>query len=452
MKSHFFTQVCLLFICMAILASVPADKLISPDDPCFNYYGRFDMSNPKAPKFNWSGVVIEASVPGPIVGMSMKDGNNDYDIEIDGKRDKIIRTQSSVQQYMFRTDLTSDMHTVRIIQRSENHWGTATFRGLYLADGKVPGPAPKKPQRKIEFIGDSYTAGYGIESPSQSCNSTQLRQYTNTNLTFASLVTKAFHAQSSILAWSGQGMVRNYGDKNKRSSTPYPFYYDRILGAASTAAWNYPQWKADLVVINLGTNDFSTQPNPDESMYVGDYHNFIKRVLGNYPDAAIICVSTSQGVFENYIKKVVTEETTTLNHPGVYSAAYPSSRQNSGCDYHPSITDNRNVANILIHTSMTKMNWDTTEAPVEALPSVSNKRPQPDLFVIHKSGDQIRISQSESVHDQTEFSLMNLQGKIVLKQKSAIDGICTIQTKAFTPGLYLAGSIHLGWVPVVIKK
>ena len=46
-----------------------ADVLIAPDDPGINYYGRFDFSDARKPRYNWSGAVIEANVPGPLIGM-----------------------------------------------------------------------------------------------------------------------------------------------------------------------------------------------------------------------------------------------------------------------------------------------------------------------------------------------------------------------------------------------
>lgn len=49
-----------------------ADTLITPDNPAINYYGRFDFSNPVAPRFNWSGSTIEFTLSGsPTVQVNM---------------------------------------------------------------------------------------------------------------------------------------------------------------------------------------------------------------------------------------------------------------------------------------------------------------------------------------------------------------------------------------------
>ena len=121
-------------------------------------------------------------------------------------------------------------------------------------------------------------------------------------------------------------MVRNYGASGKRSPDPFPAKYDRTFGDADTATWNFTSWIPDLVVICLGTNDYSTDPHPDDSMYIGDYHKFITGILANYPSTSVLCVSTSSGAFENNVKKVVKEEVENLNHPRVYFAPFPKSR------------------------------------------------------------------------------------------------------------------------------
>ena len=143
-----------------------------------------------------------------------------YDIEIDGKFDTVISTGNQ-KDFIFKKNLSPQIHTVRIRLRSENHYSAATFHGLYIANGMVLNNPPDKPLRKIEFIGDSHTAGYGVESPDRNCSnpSGMLNKTTNTNKSFAGLITQRFHAQSIIVAWSGAGMVRNYGASAKRSGS-----------------------------------------------------------------------------------------------------------------------------------------------------------------------------------------------------------------------------------------
>lgn len=61
---------------------------------------------------------------------------------------------------------------------------------------------------------------------------------------------------------------RNYDDVNTTSPDPLPSIYPRAIATSGTSAtWNFTAWVPDALVINLGTNDFSTTPNPDETTF-----------------------------------------------------------------------------------------------------------------------------------------------------------------------------------------
>ncbi|MBN2037247.1 MAG: hypothetical protein JW768_10940 [Chitinispirillaceae bacterium] len=359
-RTYTITLYLLLYVVPAVTR---AEVLVPASDPNINYFGRFDASTASQVRFNWSGTIIEASFPGPSIGISLTDGQADYDVEIDGVLDTVLRTVSSVTRYTISTSLSGGSHTIRIMQRSENHWNVAVFGGFYLADGKTLLPAPAKPQRKIEFIGDSHTAGYGNESPSRTCSSQELRAYTNANTGFGGLVTKAFRGQGMLLGYSGAGMVRNYADPNPASEKPYPFFYDSTLGNVA-GAWDFSRWIPDLVVICLGTNDYSTSPYPVTTVFTDAYHAFISRVLGHYPSAAVLCVATHTGPVDNYIRQIVAAETTSLGHKKVFYAEYPQTLGLTGCDWHPSVADDRLIAKALIDTIRSRLGWDTAAVAV----------------------------------------------------------------------------------------
>jgi lysophospholipase L1-like esterase len=69
-----------------------------------------------------------------------------------------------------------------------------------------------------------------------------------------------------------------------------PELYDRVLTYDPRQAWDFSKWVPDVVVINLGTNDFA-QANPDEKNWTAAYRQFIARVRGHYPQAQIYCAT-----------------------------------------------------------------------------------------------------------------------------------------------------------------
>jgi lysophospholipase L1-like esterase len=155
--------------------------------------------------------------------------------------------------------------------RNESQWNVKKFGGFYVDDGTTLLPAPSKPTRTIEFIGDSWTAGYGVEAGN--CN---LNTVSDVNKSWAGLTRDAFHAHGSFLAWSGRGMVHNLEDATNGGISPdaVPHYYDSIVCEATwfsgTHQWDFSKMDVNLVVICLGINDYSTN-FPGSSAYITAY-------------------------------------------------------------------------------------------------------------------------------------------------------------------------------------
>jgi hypothetical protein len=48
------------------------------------------------------------------------------------------------------------------------------------------------------------------------------------------------------------------------------------------SSWDFSQWVPDAVLINLGTNDYSTQPYPPQDVFVSGYQKFISFIQSRY--------------------------------------------------------------------------------------------------------------------------------------------------------------------------
>jgi hypothetical protein len=453
MNFRFFTG--FMFLLATIPCIVYPETLIPASDPNINYFGRFEVSKPAAPQFNWSGSAIEASFPGPSIGFKLTDGNADYDVEIDGVLDTIIRTKSNITQYTIATNLSEASHNIRIIKRSESQWNPAVFGGLYLADGKSLLSAPKY-KRKLEFIGDSYTAGYGNEyyapnPDNRGCDQQQLRSYTNANRSFPMLVAKAFHAQPMILGWSGKGMVRNYGDAAKKSDSAYTSYYGRTLCAASNENWDFTRWTADVVVICLCTNDYSTTPHPDDTMFSNAYHAFITKVLGNYPNAQILCVGTNTDSSNKVLKRIVAKETGSLGHAKVYLDSFPDNLKMMGCDWHPTVSDDSAVAKVLIKNIIKNMGWDTAASTIaDGQASFKKKAEQP--YLIRIFGNKVTVIGSPALPIGTLMTITDLKGRTVVKGRLDTQKSFSWNISRTAGGVYFIGNRRLGWTIVSVSE
>lgn len=327
-----------------------ADVLMTPDNPAINYYGRFDFSDPKAPRFDWSGSTIEFTVGGTAtVGMEMADGAGYYDVEIDGKIQAapIKGTSSSSMKYALASGLSTDSHLIRVVRRNEPYPFIAAFGGVYVADGGRLVATPK-PARKMEFVGDSWTAGYFNEA----CVEQQAN--TNTNKAWARLTSKAFHAQDVIVAESGIGLVKSLGGKTVMPRK-YLDTFDTI-GAVATPAWDF-SWKPDIVSVFLGINDKNA--GATDQQFIAAVHAFVTTIRGHYPDAAILFISATGGM-DVAAKTAVAAETTSLGHKRVYWQECKT--VGTGCQYHPTLAQDQEIANGIIARIMAITGWDTTLA------------------------------------------------------------------------------------------
>ncbi len=350
---------------MPTQAAVPAPAAqnqgsISATDPRIRYTGRIDWRDPARPAFDWPAVTIEAAFEGTTLAVLIEDGQNSYNVLIDGQQ-SVLQTLPGVNRYVLAEGLADGRHTFRMVKRTETFYGTPVFLGFELdADRDLAAPAPA-PDRRIEFIGDSITAGYGSEGVSPTC--TFSKETENAELTYAAMVAKDLGAAYTIVAVSGVGIVRNYNTANKMSPGTMLSYYEQTTTDRDSAAWDFSRWIPKAVVINLGTNDFSTAPHPAGEVFMQGYTELIIKIRNRYPDAHIFAIAGPIMVdpAEDTIRSVVTQMREVLKDERVHFVKIENNLELSGvdygCDWHPNASGHRKIADQLIPHIRQEMNW-----------------------------------------------------------------------------------------------
>ena len=70
-----------------------------------------------------------------------------------------------------------------------------------------------------------------------------------------------------------------------------PFYFNRTLATSDMGIpYDFAQFVPDAIVCNLGTNDFSTQPNPSKKQFEEGYLGLINQFRSTYPSSIIFLV------------------------------------------------------------------------------------------------------------------------------------------------------------------
>lgn len=355
--------VVLLSSCSSVITTTKNEEstgYINADNPDIQYIGRFDFSNPSKVTYDWPGVFIHANFEGTSCCVRMGGHKNEYAVVVDNHAPRILTVDSS-GVYKIATGLADSLpHSVTITKRSESLFGKGEFDGFILDKGRKLLPPENRPDRRIEFIGNSITCGYGVEGENGNC--TFSLETENASMSYAGMTARALNADYSLVAYSGRGVVRNYGDPNKTSTDPMPALYNRICFNDSTSEWNFSKWTPQAVVINLGTNDFSTKPFPDKDVFQNAYVQLINRVRALYPGVTIFCICGPM-IGEpcmGYIKEVVANEREKNRDKDVFFIPMERNIMSDtdwGCDGHPSISGAVRMTNVIVPIIKTYMNW-----------------------------------------------------------------------------------------------
>ncbi len=304
-------------------------------------------------QYSWPGVYFEGRIRGTGVGIVLDDAASYYDVQIDGRTTATLAKPGRTTYWV--RGLSNADHTVRLVKRSESPWAASDFGGFVAVSGGAVLTRPVARSRQIEFIGDSLTAGYGNLSTTRDCSANGgVDRNTNTDLSFGALTARALNADYQVNAFSGRGMVRNYG--GGEPGTSYRTYYDRALLHVNGDVWQRPaSWRPQVVVVGLGTNDFSTALKPGEqwpdqqslvAAYKSAYHGFLDKLRARYGSGTTILVSLGEGsgTFADAVRQVAQERTNQGDSRVRYWNYADPAIDRLGCDWHFSQRDHRLIS------------------------------------------------------------------------------------------------------------
>lgn len=319
-----------------------AQTSIAPSNPYLNYVGRIVKSNPESYKFSYPGTLVSAAFDATGVKLHCKPGSGYFMVQIDnaepfkvafrGERDSLVQVA---------TALPRGRHTLKAMYCIEGYEYLPEFRGLILdGDGQILQP-DALPARKIEFIGNSITCGYGSESTDP--NEHFSFETENHYIGYAQVAARALNAQAQIVARSGIGIYRNYnGPKTGNPKDNMPAQYGYTLYNDKSEVWDFSRYVPDVVCINLGTNDLSTA-GFDVKLLKEGYKNFLATVRKNNPNAKIVflCGSMLGGKELEIAKKTLNDVVDEANKNGdkeVYRFDFTpqDGALKYGADWHPS--------------------------------------------------------------------------------------------------------------------
>ncbi len=262
-------------------------NFVPANNPEIVYMGRINNSDPTTPKFVYPGVQISMRFTGTEIKMKCKPNSGFFMIKIDDNLPFKIEFGEGINEVGLAKGMPNTKHTVTATLCYEGYQRVPEFHG-FVIDGQVEN-APKLPTRKLEFIGDSQTCGYGIDDVS----GTESKFYDKTEnfyYTYAAETARQLNAQYVTVCRSGIGVYRNYnGPETGNPKEAMVDIYPLTNFGDPSQNWDYGSYVPDVVCINLGTNDTSVGTYKKELLEDG-FRKLYKLVRARYPDTNIILI------------------------------------------------------------------------------------------------------------------------------------------------------------------
>ncbi|MDB4936849.1 MAG: Endoglucanase precursor [Labilithrix sp.] len=338
-----------------IASGVAAKEIVAPAPaPTVKLVGRFDRSDPATARFAWSGSTIVGRFKGTGIRARLRDdGKNLFQVIVDGEPKQVMKTDHTKEVYSLAEGLPDGVHEVAIYKRTEAKVGEVAFLGFEPQGSMLP--PPPLAERRMEVIGDSITAGYGNEGPGAVCtfNPAEENHYT----TYGAVAARALNAENVTVAWSG----KTIGEMTE--------LYERTLPARPESAWDFKAWTPQLVVMNIGTNNFATY-DPGETRYVRIYTNLFDRVRKAYPQALIVCLlgpmltdvyppgKQNLTLARKYMKAAMAKVKASGETNFEYIDLGEQNHANGlGCGFHPSVKTHKLMADRVVTVAKERLGW-----------------------------------------------------------------------------------------------
>ena len=335
----------------------------------YRFMGRITpgIASPNAPQtLSWADSTVMARFMGSQVTVNItRTGNNNlayFELVVDGK---VAATLDPTLSTATASNLsTTTPHEVHLVKRNEAAYGTAQFTGFVLgADGHFLAP-PAAPTHRMEFIGDSISNGYGnLGGTNANCSGAYNNE--DTTQAYGPVAAAQLNADVMVSAWSGKGVYEN---DDTTFTNVMPQLWQLTDPTDPTAGnWDFKSYQPDVVVINLGTNDFSNGVI-DATTFTTTYLAFLTQVRTNYPNARIYLAigpmmeGTSRAAALADLQAIVQSAASLPN--GNLIALMDFGVQNvdaqgngAACDYHPTIATAAAMAAQVAATVHKDMQW-----------------------------------------------------------------------------------------------
>lgn len=348
----------LLVFCWSIKAIANEGKFYGANHQYIQYTGRIDFSNQLKPKLWASGAYVVIKFKGTACSAQINDEllwgkvHNYIEVIVDNQAARRIQLKGKENTIELAKNLANGTHTLIICKDTEAENGYIELLGFTCQELL---PVAAKAKRKIEFIGDSITCGFGSDESEIKCGAPNANWYDQHNawMAYGPTTARSLNAQWHLSSVSGIGLIHSCCDKK----ILMPQVFDKINMAKDSLRWNFANYQPDVVTVCLGQND-GVQ---DSAKFCGAYVGFAKTLRQYYPKAKLVFLSSpmADATLKTALVKYIIAVRQTLAQEGERNTgSYFFSKQSiKGCSSHPSLPEQQQISQELTAYLKKEMKW-----------------------------------------------------------------------------------------------
>ncbi len=220
----------------------------------------------------WTGSAMEFNVTGSMFDVEVYTDYDCYEqwcsVYVNGAFiQRIMLPKGNSVIHCYRNMNPELVKNVRIIKEVQAMSGdkSAVFLGVSAETDGIFNPVYER-ELKLEFIGDSITSGEGTVGAKPELD--WISMFFGASFSYSYITAEALNADYRVVSQSGWGLLCGY-DANPYSSLTEHYTKvcslmdgDKQKACGSMMENDFSAWQPDVVVLNLGTNDYSAFSSP----------------------------------------------------------------------------------------------------------------------------------------------------------------------------------------------
>ncbi|MGL4331145.1 MAG: GDSL-type esterase/lipase family protein [Clostridium sp.] len=284
------------------------NNFIAADNKNFQYTGRIDFNNPKAPTMIYAGSNIVTRFQGNSLKIIVKNFHNSYENAIgyiiDGYiHGKVVIKENNKELIIdIPEKLSHGEHDLILFKRADAcHY--FEFLGVILESGCTLLEPIERSKRRIECYGDSVSAGEvseALDYIGKVDPEGHEGKYSNSWYSYSMITSRMLNAELHNNAQGGIALLDNTGYFRGDNYIGLESTYDKLrynpqLGYCNK--WDFARYTPHVVIFAIGQND--SHPNnyintniEKRETWKSKYKEIIKDLRDKYPSALFILITT----------------------------------------------------------------------------------------------------------------------------------------------------------------